>query len=373
MIKRQLFSDLENKLFKGKTIVLIGPRQVGKTTLIENLLLDNDHLFLNGDDPTVRRILSSIDTENLKSLLGDHRVVFIDEAQRIDNIGLTAKLIHDQFKDKQLILSGSSAFELNNATTEPLTGRKWEYRLYPISWAEFENHIGYLKAEQQLDLRLVYGLYPDVINNIGQEGEVLQQLTESYLYKDVLAYSGIRKPEVLEKLVRALAYQISSEVNYSELSNMLQIDKNTVASYVRLLEQAFVVFRLPSFSRNLRHEIKTNQKIYFYDNGIRNMVIGNLNPLSVRDDKGALWENFLVSERLKRHAYTKSLTKMYFWRTKAQQEIDLVEEAASKLNAFEFKWNKKARAKFPTTFLNAYDAETELISRENFRDFLKVT
>jgi predicted AAA+ superfamily ATPase len=371
MIRRNLTGTLSDKLGKDKAIVVIGPRQVGKTTLINNLLKGMKFLFFNGDDPTTHKLLTDANTEQLRDLIGDAKIVFIDEAQRIKNISLTCKIIQDQIPGVQLIISGSSAFELANETNEPLTGRKWEYKLYPISWQEFEKNVGLLKAEQQLELRVVYGMYPDVINHPGSEQEVLQQLTDSYLYKDILAFSGIRKPELLQKLLSALAYQIGNEVSYNELSNMLQVDKNTISSYISLLEQAYVVYRLPSFSRNLRNEIKTNQKIYFYDTGIRNMVIGNLNPLVTREDKGSLWENFLLSERLKTNAYTQNLARMYFWRTKTQQEIDCVEEKAGTLSGYEFKWNEKARVRIPESFLKAYNAEVEVIHRENFRDFIK--
>lgn len=371
MILRQLAETILEKLGKGKAIVVTGPRQVGKTTLINYVLKRNDFLFLNGDDPTVQKLLTGANTEQLRNLISDAKIVFIDEAQRIKNIGLTCKIIQDQIQGVQLIISGSSAFELANETNEPLTGRKWEYKLYPISWQEFENRVGLLKAEQQLELRIVYGMYPDVINNAGNEQEILQQLADSYLYKDILAYSGIRKPELLQKLLSALAYQIGNEVSYNELSNMLQIDKNTVGNYIRLLEQAYVIYRLPSFSRNLRNEIKTNQKIYFYDTGIRNMVIGNLNPLAIRDDKGSLWENFMLNERLKLNAYGQTLARGYFWRTKQQQEIDYVEEKAGTLTGYEFKWSEKAKVRIPDKFSKTYNAEVKVIHKNNYREFIK--
>ncbi|MCC4213967.1 ATP-binding protein [Leeuwenhoekiella parthenopeia] len=370
MIKRSLEEKIEKRFGTGKAILLIGPRQVGKTTLFNKLLEDKEYLFLNGDDPTVRKLLSNPNLEQLKNIIGNYRIVFIDEAQRIDNIGLTLKLITDQIKAVQLLVSGSSAFELNNHTQEPLTGRKWEYQLYPISWAEFESHVGYLKAEQQLELRVVYGMYPDVITNFGEEKEILKQLTDSYLYKDILSYGGIRKPEILEKLLRALAFQIGSEVSYNELAQLLGIDKKTVATYIDVLCQAYVIFKLPSFSKNLRNEIKTNQKIYFYDTGVRNMIIGDLNPIDIRQDKGNLWENFLIAERLKQNAYTGSLAKGYFWRTVSQQEIDYVEEEAGKLKAFEMKWNPNTKVKLPKAFIEAYNAEITAINRTNFREFL---
>ncbi|APS38176.1 ATP-binding protein [Salegentibacter sp. T436] len=370
MIERALKEKIKNRFGTGKAILLIGPRQVGKTTLFNRLLEGKEYLFLNGDDPTVRKLLSNPNLEQLKNIIGNYKTVFIDEAQRIDNIGLTLKLITDQLKSVQLLVSGSSAFELNNQTQEPLTGRKWEYQLYPISWGEFESNVGFLKAEQQLELRIIYGMYPDVMNNFGEEKDILKQLTDSYLYKDILSYGGIRKPEVLEKLLRALAFQIGSEVSYNELSQLLGIDKKTVATYIDLLCQAFVIFKLPSFSKDLRNEIKTNQKIFFYDTGVRNMIIGDLSPMDDRQDKGNLWENFLIAERLKFLAYNNSLSKGYFWRTVQQQEIDYVEEGEGKLKGFEIKWNPKNKIKIPKTFLKAYDAEVKIINKDNFRDIL---
>ena len=370
MIKRILEGKIAQKLDKGKAILVIGPRQVGKTTLINSILESREHLFLDGDDPTIRNLLTEPNNEQLKSIIGNHHTLFIDEAQRIENIGLTLKIITDQFKNTQLIVSGSSAFELNNQTSEPLTGRKWEYKLYPVSWQELEGSIGYVKSEQQLELRILYGMYPDVINNPGDEIEVLKQLTNSYLYKDILAFSGIRKPQVLEKLLRALALQLCSEVSYNELAQLVGVDKNTVANYIDVLEKGYVVFRLSSFSRNLRNEIKTNQKIYFYDTGVRNAIIGNFNLLDSRSDKGGLWENFLIAERIKKLAYDGSLAKSYFWRTKQQQEIDYVEEVSGRITGYEFKWSEKAKAKLPKSFMESYNATIEVIHRNNFREFV---
>ena len=370
MIKRILEEKIAQKLDKGKAILVIGPRQVGKTTLINSILENRPHLFLDGDDSTVRNLLTDPNTEQLKSIIGNHNTLFIDEAQRIENIGLTLKIITDQFKNTQLLVSGSSAFELNNQTSEPLTGRKWEYKLYPISWQELEDSIGYVKSEQQLELRILYGMYPDVINNPGDEIEVLKQLTNSYLYKDILAFSGIRKPQVLEKLLRALALQLGSEVSYNELAQLVGVDKNTVANYIDVLEKGYVIFRLSSFSRNLRNEIKTNQKIYFYDTGVRNAIIGNFNLLDSRSDKGGLWENFLIAERIKKLSYDSSLAKSYFWRTKQQQEIDYVEEVSGRITGYEFKWSEKAKAKLPKSFMESYNAKIEVIHRNNFRDFV---
>lgn len=370
MINRIIQPQIIAKIGKGQAIIIVGPRQVGKTTLIEAILKNEEHLFLDGDDPTVRKLLTNPNTEQLKNIIGSNKIVFIDEAQRIENIGITLKIIIDKFKSVQLLVSGSSAFELKNELNEPLTGRKWEYKLFPISWKELEENIGFVKAEQQLELRLIYGMYPDVINNTENAFEVLKELANSYLYKDILAFSNIRKPEILEKLLQVLALQMGSEVSYNELSQLLGIDKNTVSNYIEILEEAFVIFKLKSFSRNLRNEIKTNQKIYFYDNGIRNMVIGNLNTLELRQDKGALWENFLISERMKKNRYENKLTKPYFWRTTQQQEIDYVEDDAGIITAYKIKWNEKAKVKISKLFNEMYNTETIVLSPKNFRTFL---
>ncbi len=372
MITRIISDTIRDRFFSGKAMILLGPRQVGKTTLIQHLLQDKDHLFLNGDDPFVRATLESAGTTQLQSIIGRHNIVYIDEAQRIPNIGLTLKLITDQFRHVQLLVSGSSALEINDQTQEPLTGRKFEYQLYPISWEEFESHVGYMTAEQQLEERLIYGMYPDVITRRMDAVEVLKQLTSSYLYKDVLSLTGIKKPQVLEKLLTALALQLGSEVSLNELGRLVDIDKATVARYIDLLEKAFIIFQLNSFSRNQRNEIKQNRKIYFYDNGIRNMIINNLNPPDLRTDKGALWENFLVSERIKFKSYHRIHSNQYFWRTVQQQEIDFVEESNGEINAFEFKWKSGGRVKIPKSFLDHYKAKGKVIDRNCFREFIMI-
>ena len=370
MYSRYLSERIGKRIGSGKAIVVIGPRQVGKTTLIESILETKDYLLLDGDDPKTRTILTEPNTEQIRTILGKHKFVFIDEAQRIEGIGLTMKIITDRFKDVQLFTSGSSSFDLSNKINEPLTGRKWEYQLFPISWEEFENHHGYLYAEQQLENRLLYGFYPDVLNNTGDEISILRNLVNSYLYKDILSYSDVRKPEVLDKLVQALALQVGSEVNYSELAQTVNVDKNTISKYIDILQKGYIIFKLSSFSRNVRNEIKTNKKIYFYDNGVRNMVIGNFNPIELRTDKGALWENFLISERVKQIEYKQSLARTYFWRTKQQQEVDFVEDNGGEIFGYEFKWKKKKNSKFPKTFTETYGAESNVIDKENFREFV---
>lgn len=372
MYSRYLSDRIRNRIDTGKAIIVIGPRQVGKTTLIESLLQSKDYLLLDGDDPNTRTLLTEPNTEQIRTIIGKYQYIFIDEAQRIEGIGLTMKIITDRFKNVQLFASGSSSFDLSNKINEPLTGRKWEYKLFPISWEEYENHHGYLQAEQNIENRLLYGFYPDVLNNVGDEVSILRNLVNSYLYKDILSYADIRKPEVLDKLVQALALQIGREVNYSELARIAGVDKNTVSKYIDILEKGFIIFKLSSFSRNIRNEIKTNRKIYFYDNGIRNMIIGNFNPIELRADKGALWENFLISERIKQIEYKQSLARTYFWRTRQQQEVDFVEDNSGKVFGFEFKWQKKKTQKLPKSFTETYNAEAKIIDRENFREFVKI-
>ncbi len=286
MIERALKNGIESQFFKGKAIVLIGPRQVGKTTLIKYILSGKAKIqFLDGDDPEVRRILSKPNTEQLRSIIGSSEVVFIDEVQLIENIGRTLKIITDQFHDVQLIASGSSAFDIRNKLQEQLTGRKRTYHIYPISWGEWETHVGYLQAQQQLPNRLIYGMYPDVLNNIGDERGVLKELTESYLYKDILALGGLRKPALLKQLVQALALQIGHEVSLNQLASLLQVSKDTISAYIDLLEKTFVIFKLESYSRNLRNEIQKGKKIYFWDTGVRNALIHNFESLELRGDK----------------------------------------------------------------------------------------
>ena len=372
MIQRQLYQNLATQLFQGKAIIIAGARQVGKTTLIKQLIKETgkDVLFLDGDDPTVRQLLDQPNTEQLRLIIGSAQIVFIDEAQRIPQIGITAKIITDQFPDRQLVLSGSSAFELNDSVQESLTGRKFTHTLFPISWKEWVDHVGYVKARQDLENRLVYGFYPDVVSNSENSQTILQELADSYLYKDVLNYAGIRKPEVIHKLVQALAYQLGQEVVYRELGELIGLDPKTVSHYMDVLEKAFVIFRLPAFSKNLRNEIKKNQKVYFYDNGIRNTVINSLSPVATRNDIGALWENFLISERLKQLRYGNDRRGSFFWRTKQQQEIDYVELADESVSGYEFKWNPNKRVRFPKTFKDTYQAKTQLVNQHNFQSFV---
>lgn len=372
MISRSIEQQISGRFFSGKAIIITGPRQSGKTTLVMKLLAPyhEECLIINGDDPVSERMFNRPNTEQLRQFIGNKRIVFIDEAQRIPFIGLTSKLITDTFKEVQLILSGSSSFDLMNQTQEPLTGRKWTFSLWPINWQEWQDYSGYLKAEQDLENRMVYGFYPEVLMNPADQKSVLQELTESYLYKDILIYGNIKKPDTIQRLVQALAWQVGSEVSYTELAQITGLDPKTASAYIDVLEKAYILFRLPAFSRNLRNEIKASRKIYFYDNGIRNAVIGQFQPLTNRTDTGALWENFLISERRKQLFYQKQVASQFFWRTKQQQEIDYVETKEGKVNGFEFKWNPKRPISFPKTFSETYDSINKGITRENFREFV---
>ena len=328
-------------------------------------------IILNGDEPDIRELLSNCTSTRLRSIIGDHRIVCIDEAQRINNIGLTIKIFTDQLKEVQVIASGSSAFDLANRTAEPLTGRKYETLLLPLSFKEMVEHHGLLEETRLLAHRLVYGYYPEIVTKPGEQKELLRLLAGSYLYKDLLSFGGIKKPVLLEKILLALALQLGNEVSYHEIGQLVGADNQTVERYIDLLEKAFVIFRLPAFSRNVRNEIKKGRKIYFYDNGIRNTIISNFNLPEIRNDVGALWENFMISERTKYLIMNQIAAKSYFWRTTQQQEIDYIEEREGKLYAFEFKWNPLGKIKIPKTFLNSYSsAETEIITPKYFESFL---
>ncbi len=373
MIERILENVVRNKIHKGKAIIILGPRQTGKTTLLKivSKIIKNKILFLDGDEPDVRQKITDVTSSQLKKLIGDHKIVMIDEAQLIKNIGITIKLIVDKIKDVQVIATGSSSFDLANIINEPLTGRKFEFMLYPLSVSEMVKYHGTLEESRMLEQRLIYGMYPEVLTSPGKEKEILKSLTGSYLYKDIFAFQDIRKPSIVMNLLEALALQISSEVSVYEIARSLQIDSVTVERYITLLEQAYIIFRLRSFSRNVRNEIKKSRKIYFYDNGIRNAIISNYNPLNLRQDKGALWENFLVSERQKYIHYNNIYNKVYFWRTMQQQEIDYIEESDGRLYAFEFKWGKSKNVHLPKTFSNAYPKSNfSCITKDNYLDFL---
>ena len=372
MIQRLIEKQVDQRWNDPKALIVLGPRQVGKTTFLKDLAKNKpEAVWWNGDDFEVRKMLENPNSKQLEAIIGSSKLLIVDEAQRIENIGICLKLIIDTMPHVKVVASGSSAFELANRINEPLTGRKWEFRMFPVSYAEMVAHHGLLDEMRLLDHRLVFGYYPDVINNPGDEREVLGQLADSYLYKDILTWEKVMKPEKLEKLAQALAFQVGNQVSYNELGQMTGLNSATVENYVQLLEKAFIVFRLPSFSRNLRNEIKRSRKIYFYDNGLRNAVIQQFNTLELRNDIGALWENFLVSERMKHLHYSNIRCNRFFWRNHAQAEVDYLEEHDGKIHAFEFKRSPKVNVKFPKAFLDAYDLEsTSIINAETYREFV---
>ncbi len=372
MIDRILRSIIKDNTIQGKAIVILGARQVGKTTLISQLIQNTKHVeIFNGDEPDVRDLLNNASSIQLKNLIGNATTIVIDEAQMIPDIGITLKLITDYLKDIRLYVSGSSSIDLANKINEPLTGRKLTYFLYSLSFKEMVNHHGLLQEKRSLSTRFLYGYYPEIVSSPGNEIRLLKDLCSSYLYKDILSFGEIKKPALLDKLLKALALQVGNEVSYNELGQMTGADKETVEKYIDLLEKAFIVFRLNAFNRNVRNEIKKGKKIYFYDNGIRNAVIGNFQAFELRTDQGALWENFIISERIKYLNYNGFYGNYYFWRTTQQQEIDFVEEEDGKFSAYEFKLNPKKRARFSTTFHKNYPVEImKTVNPDNLEEFV---
>jgi predicted AAA+ superfamily ATPase len=374
MIRRRIFATIKENLFLGKAVIIYGPRQSGKTTLLNELKnsLDSRILMLDGDEPDTRQKLTNVTSSYMKTLFSGYDIVMIDEAQRIENIGLTIKLIVDKIQNIQLIATGSSSFELANRIMEPLTGRKLEFYLFPLSIAELKAEFGEEEERRQLDNRLLYGMYPEVITKPENAYQTLKSLTSSYLYKDILTYQDLRKPEIFGQLLEALALQVGSEVSFHELSQIVHADPVTVERYIYLLEQAFVIFRLRALSRNVRNEVKKSRKIYFTDNGVRNAIIANFNPVNLRTDKGALWENFMVSERYKVLHHHNLFVNSWFWRTTQQQEIDYVEEKDGTFSAWEFKINPMKKGRLPKTFQMAYpDNSFDTITPDNYFAFLE--
>ncbi|MCX6268969.1 MAG: ATP-binding protein [Bacteroidetes bacterium] len=372
MVIRAVGKAISDKLNNGKAILLFGPRQTGKTTLLHQILDGKqDVMWFNGDESDVQQLFENASSARLKSVFGTAGTIVIDEAQRITNIGLALKLITDQLKDIQLIATGSSAFELANRTMEPLTGRKWEFFLYPLSFGEMVMHHGLMEEKRMLPHRLVYGCYPEIVNNPGKERDVLRQLTDSFLYKDILMTEGLKKPSKIVSLLQALALQTGNEVSYNELGRRIGIDNQTVERYIDLLEKSYVIFRLSALHRNLRKELTRGRKIYFYDNGVRNALIAQFGSIELRPDKGALWENYLMAERRKYVDYHRMWVNPYFWRTQDQQEIDYVEEQDGQFLTWEFKWNPDARCRLSKTFANAYpNSVFKVITPDNVEDFL---
>lgn len=373
MIERTLAQNIIQIVGRKKAIIIIGARQVGKSTLLRMMFGEQkDVMWLNGDDLDIQELFSNITSTRLKTIIGNNRIVVVDEAQRIPDIGLRLKLITDQMSDVQVIATGSSSFELSGKINESLTGRKREFQMFPLTFQEMVNNSSFLEEIRMLPHRMVYGYYPEVVSNPGDEGAILKELSNSYLYKDILSLDNISKPDKLVRLLKALALQIGSQVSYNEVGGLVGLDSKTVEKYIDILEKSFIVFRLSSFSRNLRNELKASRKIYFWDMGIRNAVIGNFLQVENRQDTGSLWENFVIAERMKALSYQDSFAASWFWRTRQQKEIDYIEEKNGQIKAFEIKWNpKKADAKCPEAFLVAYpDAEYKVISQENIEEFL---
>jgi predicted AAA+ superfamily ATPase len=373
VIHRIQLQEAKSYLLKNKALIIFGPRQVGKTTLV-NLLLEGQKesiLHLNGDNYDTRELLSKPNVSELKSIIGNTKILFIDEAQRISEVGLLIKIIVDQIKTVQVIATGSSAFDLAGKINEPLTGRKFEILLLPFSHTELVKDFGLLEEKRALEQRLIFGSYPEIVTS-QQKTKLLKLLTDSYLYKDLFELEQLKKPILLQKLVKALALQVGSEVNANELGKLVGASSKTVEKYLTLLESAFVIFTLSSYSNNARNELKKSRKIYFYDNGILNAIVNNFNPLQNRTNVGSLWENYLLSERRKLLNIQEIDAEMYFWRTTQQQEVDYVEIHFDKILAFEFKWNEKQKARFSKTFTKAYPtAETTVIHKENYMEFLR--
>ena len=375
MIHRILEEKIQPLLGGNKAIIVMGARQVGKSTLLNQLLGKNKNaLWLNEDDIDVQNLFHEMSSTRMRALLGNNKFLVIDEAQRIPDIGLRIKLVTDQVSDVQVIATGSSSFELASKVNEPLTGRKREFKMFPLTFKEMVSNSNLLDELRMIPHRLVYGYYPEVVSNPGDEKNTLKELSDSYLYKDILSLDSISKPDKLVRLLKALALQIGSQISYNEIGNMISLDSKTVERYVDILEKSFIVFRLGSFSRNLRNELKASRKIYFWDLGIRNAIIGNLAQIENRTDAGELWENFAIAERLKQNAYQNSFAQSWFWRTQQQKEIDYIEEENGMIHAFEFKWNEhKARTKCPESFSTAYpDAFFQVITPKNIEEFLMI-
>lgn len=374
-IPRAIKNSITDRLQEGnKVVILYGPRQVGKTTLAREIISGwhGRALEISADEPRYIDVLSSRDSGRLRSLVAGYDLLFIDEAQRVPDIGINLKILHDQIPEIRTMVTGSSSFDLANSVREPLTGRTWTYNLYPISFLELSSLFNRLELDSQLEERLVYGSYPEVfsIPNQADREDYLYEIGNAYLYKDILELSSVKNSGKIRDLVRMLAYQVGSEVSLSEIGTALGMSKDTVGSYIDLLEKSMVVFKLSGFSRNLRKEITRNDKIFFYDLGIRNMSIGNFKPISQRDDIGSLWENFAIVERMKKLAYTRTHAQTYFWRTYTGAELDYVEEREGTLFGYELKYGARS-ARCPVSWSQTYEGSSyELINRGNYLDFV---
>lgn len=372
-ILRSLAKQIEADCFKGKAIILLGARQVGKSTLLKYLFAEKTEkvLWLDAENTDTVSIFANATNTRIAQITGVASIVIIDEAQKIPNIGSVLKLFTDYLPTVQVIATGSSAFDLRNKTNEPLTGRKWEHYLFPFSFSEMVNHTNLLEEKRQLNHRLVFGYYPEIVTATDNIERRLKTLVESYLYKDVLMWSGLKKPEKIIDLLKALAYQVGYEVNYNELGNKLGLKNETVENYISILEQTYIIFKLPSYSTNQRKELRKGKKIYFFDNGLRNALITDFRLAETRQDIGQLFENYIVSELWKKNSYESSFGKFYFWRTADQQEIDVVIEKENILHTYEIKWSPKKKAKLSKTFSSTYPNNTfTVINPQNIEDVL---
>ena len=374
-VPQKQLENLSSLIQSGKVIVIYGARRVGKTTLLRKFVENLDKqavLFVNGDDITARQFLESQSIENLRDFVGRHQYLIVDEAQYVRNIGLNLKLIVDHIPGIKVIATGSSSFDLAQNVGEPLTGRRFVLKLFPLAQMEISNMEKRHATAANLETRLIYGSYPEVVtlrdNKLREE--YLRELIASYLFKDILALEGIRYSDKLVRLLQLLAFQIGNEVSLSEIGRQLAMSKNTVERYLDLLEKVFIIFRLTGFSRNLRKEITKNNRYFFYDVGIRNAVVGMFNPLNLRDDTGKIWENYIISEIQKRREYQRHSSRFYFWRTYDRKEIDLIEESAGKLSGYEIKW-KKSRVSAPKDWHKYYpNAAFEVINQENYLNYI---
>ena len=376
IIKRLLLAQLQGALTPGKVLVLYGPRQVGKTTLVLELLdnLSMPQRYISADELVYREALASQDRRTLGDLLGDSQLLVIDEAQRVPDIGLNLKILVDNYPHAAILATGSASFDLANKISEPLTGRKRTLNLYPVSYAEIAQTWGAFEAKAQLERWLIWGGYPAVVTaeSAAARETLLGELVGSYLYRDILELEGVRRSDRIVDLLRLLAFQIGQEVSLAELASNLALNRQTVGRYLDLLEKVFVIFKVSGFSRNLRKEITKNSRYYFFDNGVRNSLIQNFNPLPLRNDIGQLWENYLMVERCKANHYAGRAVNTYFWRTYDQKEIDCVEERSGALYGYEFKWQGQMREVTRREFTEAYPkAQVEVVTRDNFRDFIE--
>ena len=374
-IEREISDRFLKSMIPNKVLVLLGPRRVGKTSFLKHLTttIKEPILQLNGEDIATVEVLKQRTVENYKRLMGKNAILIIDEAQKIPNIGLILKLIVDEIDGIKVIVTGSSMFDLTNQLGEPLTGRKITFQLYPIAQMEYQKEENLVRTKSNLEERLIYGSYPELLQYSSNEEKTayLRELVSSYLLKDILEHDGIRNSGKMIDLLRLIAFQIGKEVSLDELAKQLGISRNTVERYLDLLSKVFVIYKLQGYSRNLRKEVTKSHKWYFYDNGIRNALIANFNPFNLRNDIGELWENYLLSERIKYQQYNGMVVNNYFWRTYQQQEIDWIEDRGGELYAYELKWKTDKKDKIPSAWKEAYpDSKFEVMSSDNYLDWI---